>query len=220
MKKLILTALAFLLLWVGSMTAKPAPDYFISKYDIMDLDFLRTHYTEINNGRPIQITGQFSSFKWLQPYHYQERLKELGFDPEHYNLVQLSLKEKDDYHYSFPILLLHRETGDLHELEEIAKDMKLVVYGHFYNMAKSEYAIQTDLIELQNARYRVNIKGTPGYEIWGHDRAILLDGRIPPTPTATPTVTPTPAPNLWQKVNNWINPKETGTPTGTVTPGT
>ncbi len=201
------------------MIAKPAPDYFISKYDIMNLDFLRTRYTEINNGRPIQITGQFSSFKWLPPYQYQERLKALGFDPKEYNVVQLSLEESDNFHYSFPLLLLHVGAGDLHELEQVTKGMKMVIYGRFYNLPKSEYAMQTDLIELANVRFRVNIQGTPGYEIWGHDRAILLDGRVSPTPTCTPSITPTPAPNLWQKVNNWVNPKETGTPTGTVTPG-
>ena len=81
MKKLILFALAFLLLWVGTMTAKPAPDYFISKYDIMNLEFLRTRYTEINDGRPIQITGEFSALKWIPPYKYQERLKALVLDP-------------------------------------------------------------------------------------------------------------------------------------------
>lgn len=220
LKKSILFALAFLLLWIGTMMAKPAPDYFISKYDIMNLEFLRTRYTEINDGRPIQITGEFSSFKWIPPYQYQERLKALGFDPRDYNVVQISLKEKDDYHYSFPILLFHAGAGDLHELEQIHKGMKTTIYGHFYNLEKSEYALQADLVELSNVRYRVNIQGTPGYEIWGHDKAVVLDGRIAPTATTTPTVTPTAAPNLWQRVNNWVNPKETGTPTGTVTPGT
>lgn len=221
MKKLFLATLFFIvLLWTGSMLAKPAPDYFISRYDIMNLDFLRTHYTQINNGRLLQITGRFSSFKWLAPYRYEQRLKELGLRASDYNLVQITLKEADDFHYSFPVLLVRASTTDLQELEHISKGTKMVIYGKFYNVRKSEYAIDTDLIELANVRLRVNIQGTPGYENAGHDREILLDARVAPTATTTATVTPTPPPSLWQRVNNLVNPKETVTATGTVTPGT
>lgn len=186
------------------VVAKPAPDYFISNYDIMDLDFLRTNYTDINNDRPIQFEGYFKSFHWKSPFAYRERLKAIGLDINNYNVAELELKEKDDFHYAFPILLFHTEAGDLHELENLTPGERVVVYGRFFKLKKSEYAMYVDLIETVQ-------KG-------GHDRDILIDSRIPITPTPTPTITPTPGPNLWQKVNNYINPKETGTPTGTVTP--
>src|SRR5581483_5902981 len=189
--------------------------YYISKYEIMDLDFLRTHYTEINNARPLQITGHFVSYKWLPPYEYKERLAALGYDIKDFNLLQFTLKESDDFHYSFPILLIHTSVGDLQELEQLNPGNKIIIYGKYYQMKKSEYAIETDLIEIANAMKRVNIQGTPGYQNGGHDREIFLDARVSPTATVTSTVTPTPQPSLWQKVNNLVNPKETTTPTGT-----
>ena len=204
MKKILFLSLLMVLITSVVVVAKPAPDYFISNYDIMDLDFLRTNYTDINNKRPIQIDGYFKSYHWKSPFIYRERLKAIGFDINNYNVVELELKEKDDFHYSFPILLFHTEAGDLHELESLTPGERVVIYGQFYNLKKSEYAMFVDLIETVQ-------KG-------GHDRDILIDSRIPFTPTPSPTVTPTPGPNLWQKVNNYINPKETGTPTGTVTP--
>src|SRR5579885_1202664 len=147
----------------GMLAAKPAPDDYISQYDIMDLDFLRSHYTEINNGRPIQVTGYFSSLKWLQPYEYKYRLSPLGLDVENYNPIQMTLKEKDDFHYSFPILLFHSQAGDLHELKDLTEGEEVVIYGNFFKLKKSEYAIEVGLIETVN-------KG-------GHDRDILLDAR-------------------------------------------
>ncbi len=220
MKKIILSSLFLVLVLTGSMIAKPAADYYISNYESMDLDFLRSHYTEIDNGRPIQVTGHFSSYKWLSPYAYKERLNAIGDNIRDYNLLQFTIEEKDDFHYSFPILLIHSSIGDLHELEQLKKGTKIIVYGKFYNLKKSDYAIETDLIEMANVMTRVNIQGTPSFENGGHDREILLDARVSPTATDTPTITPTPAPNLWQKINNLVNPKETITPTGTVTPGT
>lgn len=220
MKKLISSSLFLILLLTSSIIAKPAPDYFFTNYESTDLDFLRSHYTEINNGRLIQITGYFSSYKWLSPYAYQERLSAIGDNVRDYNLLQFTIEEKDNFHYSFPILLIHTSVGDLHELEQLKKGTKIVVYGKFYNLKKSEYAIETDVIEMANVMTRVNIEGTPSFENGGHDTEVLLDARVSPTATVTPTVTPTPAPSLWQKINNVINPKETITPTGTVTPGT
>ncbi len=202
------------------MIAKPAPDYYISNYESINLDFLRSHYLEINDGRLIQVTGHFSSYKWLSPYTYKERLNAIGDNVADYNLLQFTIEEKDDFHYSFPILLIHTSVGDLHELEQLQKGTKITIYGKFYNLKKSEYAIETDLIEMVNVMYRVNIQGTPSFENGGHDRQILLDARVSPTATTTPTVTPTPPPSLWQKITNVVNPKETITPTGTVTPGT
>ncbi|HTC20326.1 MAG TPA: hypothetical protein VK859_05745 [bacterium] len=220
MKKLILSSLFLVLLLTSSMIAKPAPDYYISNYESMDLDFLRSHYTEIDNGRLIQITGHFSSYKWLSPYAYKERLSAIGDDIKDYNILQFTIEENDDFHYSFPILMIHASVGDLHELDQLQKGTKIVIYGKFYNLKKSDYAIETDLIEMDNVMTRFNIQGTPSFENGGHDRELLLDARVSPTATVTPTITPTPPPSLWQKISNVVNPKETITPTGTVTPGT
>ena len=180
------------------------PDYYISNYEIMDLDFLRTHYTEINNGRPIRLDSHFVSYKWKSPYTFRERLKTITLDINQYNVLEFELKENDDVHYSFPVLLFHTQAGDLHELSQLSSGDRIIVYGKFYNLKKSEYAIEVDLIETVK-------KG-------GHVQGVIIDSRIPPTPTPTPTVTPTPGPNLWQKINSVINPKETPSPTGTVTP--
>ena len=149
-----------------------------------------------------------------------ERLSAIGYDVRNYNLLQFTLKEKDDFHYSFPILLVHTSVGELKELEQLTPGNNLTIYGKFYNLKKSEYAMEADILELENIKTRVNIQGTPFYANEGHDRQMLLDARVSPTATPTATVTPTPPPSLWQKVNNLVNPKETTTPTGTVTPGT
>ncbi len=204
MKKIYFTAL-FVLLAAGSLLlAKPAEDYFISNYDIMDLDFLRTRYTEINNWRPIQIDGLFTSLKWIPPYQYKERLTSIGFDVSQYHVLQFTLKEKDDFHYSFPILLFKTKAGDLAELDQLATGERMVVYGRFFNLKKSEYALEVDLIETVK-------KG-------GHDRRVLVDARVAPTFTPTATITNTPGPNIWKKFMDKVNPKETATPTGTITP--
>lgn len=214
MKKSFLFFLLFLLTQNISVKAEDNGDYYISKYDIMDLDFLRTHYTEINNGRPIQIEGHFKSYKWLPLFEYKERLKLAGFDINQYNLIQLCLKEKDDFHYTFPILLLHVEAGDLKELDQLSPGDHIVIYGRFYNLKKSEFALETDIIETIGKNKHIN----DSQNTWGHDRSIVLDARVSPTPTPIPTVTPTPGPNVWNRINNYINPKESPTPTGTITP--
>ncbi len=176
----------------------------ISDYEIVDLEFLRTHYPEINNGRSIQIDANFLSLKWKSPFEYRERLKEIGLDVNKYNIVEFNLKEKDDVHYSFPNLLFHTDAGDLNELNNLVKGERVVVYGKFYKVKKSEFIIDVDLIEVIQ-------KG-------GHSRSFLLDARVSPTPTYVPTLTPTPGLNIWQKLGNFVNPKETPTVTGTVTP--
>lgn len=204
MKK-IYTLLLFLALGAaGSIVAKPAPDHYIARYDIMDLDFLRSRYTEINNGRPIQIDGLFKSLKWIPPHTYKERLNNIGFNVGKYHVLQMTLKEHDDFHYSFPVLLFHTEVGDLQELEQLEKGDRVVIYGRFYNLKQSEYALEVDYIETLK-------KG-------GHNRDLLLESHVNPTFTPTWTITNTPGPNLWQKLNNKFNPKETPTPTGTITP--
>ena len=218
-KAAFFTAFSIILL-AGSLIAQSVSREFISKYETMDLDFLRSHYTEINNGRPIKIEGDFSSFHWLEPYEYKSRLSRIGLDVRNYNLVQMSLKETDDFHYSFPILLFHIGSGDLHELDELAKGIRVALYGKFLKLKDSEYALEVDVLEVANVSIRVDAVGTPVLRTGGHDRLILLDGRVSPSPTPTPTVTPTPQPSLWQKVTNMVNPKETITPTGTITPGT
>lgn len=220
-KKRHLLALGGLLL-AGSLLALPADNEYISKYEHIGLDFLRSHYFEVNNARPIQVTGYYSSSKWLSPYLYDERLKKIGFSSSQFNILQFSLREVDpfygkvqegktpqDYssaHYSFPILLFPTQAGDLNELGQLQEGDRIVIYGQFYNMPKSEYAIEVHLIETVK-------KG-------GHDRDVLLDCRLTPTMTPTATITPTPGPNLFQKVMNKINPKETTTPNATTTPGT
>lgn len=219
MKKLFLLCTFSILLLAGTLVAQsPLRDY-ISNYEIMDLDFLRSHYTKIDNGRPIQIEGDFSSYQWLAPYKYAERLKQVGLFAQNYNFIQMTIKEKDDFHYSFPILLFHTASGDLHELDKLFKGAHVTLYGRFYNLNKSEYALEVDVMEIADVSTHVNAVGTETFAVGGHDRLILLDGRVSPTATPTATVTPTPKPNLWQKINNMINPKETITPTGTVTPG-
>lgn len=211
--------LMFLLL-TGTLVAQSTSRAFISNYESMDLDFLRSRYFEINDARPIRIEGTFSSYQWLKPYDYKTRLSEIGLDSEDYNIVQMTLKEKDDYHYSFPILLFRTEAGDLHELDQLYKGLPVVIYGKFHNLEKSEYALEVDVLEAVNVSTHVDAVGTPVLKIGGHDRVLLLDGRISPTVTPSPTITPTPPPSLWDKVSNLVNPKETGTPTESVTPGT
>jgi hypothetical protein len=218
------------LLFFGTNVAKPAEnepanDEYVSKYEHIRLDFLRTHYLEVNNGRPIQITGYFSSYQWMPPFQYKERLQDIGLNPDRFNVLQFSLREIDPFfgmvhadspdgkntighssiHYSFPLLLFQTQAGELQELDQLKQGDRLIIYGNFYNMKKSEYAIEVHLVETVK-------KG-------GHDREILIDSRVPPTPTPTATITPTPGPNLWQKLTNMVNPKETATPIVTTTPG-
>lgn len=219
MKKAALSTAFAILLLAGTLIAQSASRDFISNYETMDLDFLRSHYTEINNGRPIKIEGDFSSYQWLEPYEYKSRLSRIGLDARNYNLVQMTLKEDDNFHYSFPILLFHAASGDLHELSELAKGVRVAIYGKFFKLKESEYALEVDVLEVADVSVHVDAVGTPALKMGGHDRLILLDGRVSPSPTPTPTVTPTPQPSLWQKINNMVNPKETITPTGTVTPG-
>jgi hypothetical protein len=204
----------------GTLLAQTYSRDYITQYEAIDLDFLRSHYTEINNGRAIAINGSFSSYHWLSPYEYKSRLKLIGFDVQNYNVLQMVIKEKDDFHYSFPILLFHTASGDLQELDKLFKGVHVSLYGRFYKLKNSEYAIEVDVLEVNKVSTHVNLVGTPVFKMGGHEQILLLDGRISPSPTPTSTVTPTPQPNLWQKVNNMINPKETITPTGTITPGT
>src|SRR5579883_1138625 len=90
-KKAALSTTLAILLLAGTLIAQSAPRDFISNYETMDLDFLRSHYMEIDNGRPIKIEGSFSSYQWLQPYQYQSRLSRIGLDARNYNLVQMTI---------------------------------------------------------------------------------------------------------------------------------
>ncbi|HJT24600.1 MAG TPA: hypothetical protein VJ873_08480, partial [bacterium] len=161
MKKAALLSAFAVLLLAGTLIAQSVSREFISNYETMDLDFLRSHYTEINNGRPVKIEGDFSDFHWLEPYEYKSRLHHAGLDVRNYNLVQMSIKETDDFHYSFPILLFHTATGDLHELDELAKGIKVAIYGKYYQLKDSEYAIDVDVLEVANVSIRVDPVGTP-----------------------------------------------------------
>ena len=220
MKKLAVSIVLPILLLAGTLVAQSTTRAYISNYEAMDLDFLRSRYFQINDARPIRIDGDFASYKWLQPYEYKTRLGRIGLDADEYNILQMTLKEKDGYHYSFPLLLFHKDAGDLRELDQLYKGLRVVLYGKFHNLEKSEYALEVDLMEVANVSTHVDAVGTPVLKMGGHDRILLLDGRISPTATPSPTITPTPAPNLWDKAKNLVNPKETGTPAETVTPGT
>jgi len=182
---------------------KPTPDpFYVSNYGEMNLDFLRTHYSEINNNRAVQIEAQFLDFKWKSPFQYREALNLDGLDVNRYHVLQFTLKEKDNLHYVFPIFLFPVRYGDLEELQGLTEGQRLVIYGHFYNLKNSEFAITVDVIETVN-------KG-------GHERMALLDTRLAPTPTPADIATPTPGPGIWKRLKSMMNP--TPTPTGTLTP--
>lgn len=202
MKKLCF--LALLLLFCSSVHAQKAGDYYFQNYDIIDLDFLRTHYYEINNGRAIQFESKFQSIKWLDPYAYKERLNLIGLDSDKYNLLQFCLREMDNYHYTFPVLMFHNQVGDLDQLKQLAPGDEVIVYGRFYNLKKADFAIEVDVIDTIK-------KG-------GHEQDMVLDARVSPTATPSDTPTNTPGPSLWQRANDLINPPVTATPTGTITP--
>lgn len=198
--KSILLFLAALM--VTPLWADPTPDFYFTHYEITHFDFLRQYYYEIENGRAIQSEGSFISYQWKKPYEYREKLRAIGLDVNKYNILKFTIKEKDDIHYSFPLLLFPTASGDLSELNQLQLGERIAIYGKFFNLDKSEYAIAVDVMET--------------VQRGGQDREILIDARLPLTPTPTPTVTPTPGPTLWQKLKNAINPTEV--PTGTVTP--
>jgi hypothetical protein len=52
----------------------------------------------------------------------------------------------------------------------------------------------------------------------GIEKSLISDYRMAPTPTPTATITPTPGPNMIQRLWSKVNPKESPTPSGTVTP--
>ncbi len=189
-------------LMAAPLWADPTPDFYFTQYEMTNFDFLRQYYYEVENGRMIQSEGSFSSYEWKKPFEYREKLKAAGLNVDQFNLLKFSIKEKDDLHYSFPLLLFPVQTGDLSELNALKPGERIAIYGKFFDLDKSEYAIVVHVIETVQ-------KG-------GHDRDILIDARVAPTPTPTATVTPTPGPTLWDKVKNAVNPKEV--PTGTVTP--
>jgi hypothetical protein len=228
-KKFILGAAFSILILAGSVVAQSIPVDLINRYEIMDLDFLRSHYTEINNGRSLQVSGLFHELHWIPPYKIADRLQAIGFNGEEYNAIQMTLKivhtspdadfDDDAVHYAFPVLLFHTGAGNLDELKELTPDERVTLYGRFYNLSKDDYAIEVDFVELDGVMTRVDPAGTPVYKDGGQDQVLLLDARVSPSPTPIPTFTPTPGPDLWMKLNHWINPKETITPTGTITPG-
>lgn len=215
MKNLYL--LVLLLLVVPHIHAETSGDYYFTNYDIINLDFLRTRYYEINNGRPIQIECYYKAKSWLEPYAYKERLRLIGLNVNDYNLIQMTLKEKDDYHYAFPVLMFHTQVGDLKELDQLVDGDRIIIYGRFYNLKKDDFAIQVDVIDQFNAN-RINKSVTFEQNTGGHDQTILLDARVSPTPTPTATITPTPGPSILERVKDVIMPKETPTATGTITP--
>jgi hypothetical protein len=181
-------------------------DLFFTHYEDMRLGFLRTRYTQINDGRPMRIEGYFKGYQWKSPTAYRERLAKAGLNVEKYNVLEMNLRELDNVHFSFPILLVQTQTGDLHELSNLIEGQKVALYGKYYKLEKSEYAFELDVLE-----------GTSPSR-GSHEVGIVLDARVAFSPTPTPTVTATPKPNVFQQVNNWINPKESVTPGSTTTP--
>ena len=129
----------------------------------------------------------------------------------------MSLKEKGGLNFAFPTLMFHSQTGDLNELKQLVKGDKVVIYGRFYNLKKSDFSVEVDVVEKLDAD-RIDRGVTVREYTGGHDRTILLDARVSPTPTPTATVTPTPGLSVWKRINNLVSPKETVTVTGTVTP--
>ncbi len=203
-KTILIIAILFLgpILWVLAEQR----DLFFTHYEDMRLGFLRTQYTQINDGRPMRLEGYFKSYQWKSPTAYRERLAKAGLNIDKYNVLEMSLRELDNVHFSFPILLVQTQIGDLHELSNLVEGQKVALYGKYYKLEKSEYAFELDVLE-----------GTSPSR-GSHEVGIVMDARVAFSPTPTPTVTATPKPNVFQQVTNWINPKESVTPGSTTTP--
>ena len=192
-----------LLAGVAPLIAELDPESIL-KYQDIHMDFLRAHYTEIDNGRMIRVETNYQTLKWLSPFEYKEQLNLIGFNVNNYHILRFTVKENDaldnNFRYVFPLLLFPTRSGDLQEFQDLVEGDRIAIYGRFYNLKKSEFAIAVDAIETIR-------KG-------GHDRNVLIDTRVPPTPTPAMTFTPTPGPGPWQRLKAWMNPA----PTGTVTP--
>jgi hypothetical protein len=204
MKGLRLPILFVLALSAAASVARPAPDLYFTHYTRTELWFLNQHYTEIENGRMIRIEGVYQGHEWKKPFAFRERMKAIDKDVRNYNVLQMSLRELDGVNYAFPILLVWTEKGALPELETLHKGQRVALYGHFYNLKASEYALELHVLETVD-------KG-------GRQVDVLLDGRMPATPTPTVTPTPTPGPSLWKRVQKRLKIGATPQPTGTVTP--
>ena len=203
MKRLSLAVFIGVLSLASLGNSKPQPDiYYFSHFEGIDLDFLRSHYNEIQNNRPIRVEGRFLAYKWRSPFEFKEQLNLVGFNLNSYHILQFTLKEKDEFHYVFPLLLFPTRAGDLQELQGLMAGDRIRIYGRFYNLRDSEYAITVDVIETVR-------KG-------GHDQSVLLDTRLAPTPVPTANATPTPGPGLWNRLKKMMN--STPTPTETTTP--
>jgi|GEM_PF-1377393 hypothetical protein len=187
------------------LAAKPAPDFYFEGYEKVPLEFLRQHYTELENGRRIQFEGSYKSHEWLPLYQYQHQLKQVGLNIKEFNIVKFSFKEdRDSIHYSFPILLLRATKGDGSEFKGVSEGTQLSARGTFYNLKNNEWVLVVDTVE------RIDRGGL--------EKSLISDYRMAPTPTPTATITSTPGPNVLQKIWAKVNPKESPTPDGTVTP--
>ncbi len=204
MKGLRLPILLVLALSAASLGAKAEPDFFFTNYQRTELWFLNQHYTEIESGRMIRIEGIYHGHEWKKPYAYRERLKAIGKDIRNYNIIQISLRETDGVRFAFPNLLVWTEKGALPELDSLLKGARVALYGHFYPLKNAEYALELHVLETIT-------KG-------GRNVDVLLDGRMPPTPTPTVTPTATPGPGLWKTIQKKLKIGATPVPTGTVTP--
>jgi hypothetical protein len=184
--------------------AKAEPDFYFTNYAFTKIEFLNQNYTEIENGRMIRIDGIYQNHEWKKPYAYRERLKAIGKDIRNYNILQFSIREADGVNYSFPIVLVWLEKGFLPELNDLKKGRRVALYGQFYYLKDSDYALELHVLETID-------KG-------GRKVEMLLDGRMPPTPTPTVIPSPTPGPSLWKRIQKKLKLRETPQPAGTVTP--
>jgi hypothetical protein len=184
--------------------AKAEPDFYFTNYTRTEIWFLNQHYNEINNGRMIRIEGIYQGHEWKKPYAYRERLKAIGKDVRDYNILKFSIRELDGVNYTFPVILVWSKKETLPELGDLKKGRRIALYGQFYKLKDSDYALELHVLETID-------KG-------GSKVELLLDGRMPLTPTPTVTPTPTPGPSLWMRIQKKLKFKETPQPTGTVTP--
>jgi hypothetical protein len=198
--------LALLATPIPQAFSKPAADFYFEGYEPVKLSYVREYYDKIEDGRRIRVEGWFKSYEWHKLYEYQQKLKGVGLNHKEFQVVKLALREDgpQDVRYSFPVLLCRAAKGDTSELKNMKVGQKLAVYGTFFNLRDSDWALVVDVVE--------------AIDRGGFEKYLISDYRVPSTPTPTATPTPTPGLGLFTVLMNKINPKESPTPTGTWNP--
>lgn len=201
-----LTVIALAFMAAPALFAKAAPDFYFEGYEKVELSFLRENYNLIENGRRIRFEGWYVDNQWQPLYTYQARLKEIGLNNREFNVIKFSLKEQpsDDIRYSFPILLFRAALGDQSELKGLRPGQHLALYGTYFKLPQSEWSLVVDVVE--------------SIDQGGFEHSLVSDYRMAATFTPTPSPTPTPGPSWIKRTWAKINPQETATPTGTITP--